>query len=108
MKATKKYEFDPDYAIPPGETLKEIMEYMEISQRELSESTGLTVGSLNGIITGEQPITYETANILELATNIPAKMWNKLETNYRKQLAKIQEPEHSEEEIIWLQEISAA
>ena len=63
MKATKKYGFDPDYAIPPGETLKELMESLEMSQKELSKRTGLTVQSLSRIIKGQQPITYDTANI---------------------------------------------
>ena len=89
MKATKKYGFDPDYAIPPGETLKDLMESLEMSQKELSKRTGLTVQSLNRIMKGEQPITNDTANILELVTNLPAKMWNNLEANYREQLPKI-------------------
>lgn len=105
MKATKKYGFDPDYAIPPGETLKELMESLEMSQKELSKRTGLTVQSLNRIIKGEQPITYDTANIFELVTNVPAKMWNNLEANYREQLAKIKELERLEENVTWLKEI---
>jgi HTH-type transcriptional regulator / antitoxin HigA len=105
MKATKKYGFDPDYAIPPGETLKELMESLEMSQKELSKRTGLTVQSLNRIIKGEQPITYETANIFELVTNVPAKMWNNLEANYREQLAKIKELKRLEENVRWLKGI---
>jgi len=105
MKPTKKYEFDPDYAIPPGETLKELMESLEMSQKELSKRTGLTVQSLNRIIKGEQPITYETANIFELVTNVPAKMWNNLEANYREQLSKIKELERLKDNVIWLKDI---
>jgi len=100
MKVTKKYEFDLDYAIPPGETLKELMESLEISQKELSKRTGLTVMSLNRIIKGKQPVTYDTANILELVTNVPAKMWNNLEANYREQLAKIKELERLEKNVM--------
>ena len=100
MKVTKKYEFDPDYAIPPGETLKELMESLEMSQKEFSKRTGLTIMSLNRIIKGEQPVTYDTANILELVTNVPAKMWNNLEANYREQLAKIKELERLEKNVM--------
>ena len=100
MNATKKYGFDPDYAIPPGETLKELMGSLEMSQIELSKRTGLTAQSINRIIKGEQPITYDTANILELVTNVPAKMWNNLEANYREQLSKIKELERLEENVI--------
>ncbi len=88
-----KYTFDPDYAIPPGETLQETIDYIGISKKELSDRTGLTVKSISRILSGEQPIMYKTANKLELATNVPAKFWNNLQANYQKQLAKIKERE---------------
>ena len=78
LKAKKQYGFDPDYAIPPGETLKEVMESLDMTQKELSIRTGLTVQSLNRIYKGEQTITYETANRLELTTGIPARMRNNM------------------------------
>ena len=105
MKAVKKYGFLPDYAVPPGETLKEVMEFLDMSQRELAVRTGLTVQSLNRIFKGEQPITYETANRLELATGVPAHMWNNLEAQYREQLAKIEERERLEADLDWLKTI---
>jgi HTH-type transcriptional regulator/antitoxin HigA len=89
LKAKKKYTFEPDYAVPPGETLKETIEFLGMTQKELSARTGLSVQSLNRILKGEQPISYETANILELVLNVPASMWNKLEAQYREQLIKI-------------------
>jgi HTH-type transcriptional regulator/antitoxin HigA len=91
LKAKKIYGFEPDYAIPPGETLKEVMESLNMSQKELAIRTGLTVQSLNRIFKGDQPISYETANKLELATGVPARMWNNLEAQYREQLAKNKE-----------------
>ncbi len=89
--AKKLYGFEPDYAISPGETLKEVMESLNMSQKELVIRTGLTVQSLNRIFKGNQPISYETANKLELATGVPARMWNNLEAQYREQLAKAKE-----------------
>jgi len=86
--AKKLYGFEPDYAIPPGETLKEVMESLNMSQKELAVRSGLAVQSLNQIFKGDQPTSYETANKLELATGVPARMWNNLEAQYRKQLAK--------------------
>ncbi|MCJ7541082.1 MAG: helix-turn-helix domain-containing protein [Desulfobacterales bacterium] len=86
--AKKLYGFEPDYAIPPGETLKEVMESLNISQKELVIRTGLTVQSLNRIFKGDQPISYETANKLELAIGVPERMWNNLEAQYQEQLAR--------------------
>ena len=89
--AKKRYGFEPDYAIPPGKTLKEVMESLNMSQKELAVRSGLAVQSLNRIFKGDQPISYETANKLELATGVPARMWNNLEAQYREQLAKNKE-----------------
>jgi addiction module HigA family antidote len=108
VKATNKYTFEPDYAVAPGETLRETMEALDMRQKELAIRTGLTVQSLIRIFKGEQPISYETANRLELAVGVPASMWNNLEAQYREQLAKIHERERLEADLAWLQEIPVA
>jgi addiction module HigA family antidote len=108
VSAAKKYGFEPDYAIPPGGTLREVMESLGMSQKELAGRTDLTVQSLNRIFKGTQPITYETANRLELATGVPATMWNNLEAQYREQLAKTQERERFQDDLDWLREIPVA
>ncbi len=105
VKAKKKYGFEPDYAIAPGETLLETMESLDMSQKELAKRTELTVQSLNRIAKGEQPITYETANRLELATGVPSSIWNNLESQYREQLAKIEERERLKVDLEWLKTI---
>lgn len=105
VKAKKKYGFAPDYAIPPGETLIDLMESMDMTQKELSLRLDITPQSLNRIFKGEQPISYETANKLEFVTNLPAKMWNNLEANYREQLAKIEERNRFEADLDWLKSI---
>jgi len=105
LTAKKLYGFDPDYAVSPGETLKEVMESLNMSQKELAIRTGLTVQSLNRIFKGDQPISYETANKLELATGVPARMWNNLEAQYREQLAKAKERKQLENDLDWLKTI---
>ncbi len=108
VKTTKKYTFEPDYAIAPGETLRETMEALGMSQKELATRTGLTQQTLIRIFKGEQPISYESANRLELAVGIPASMWNNLEAQYREQLAKIHERERLAADLAWLREIPVA
>jgi HTH-type transcriptional regulator / antitoxin HigA len=90
MKALRQHAFEPDYAVPPGFTLEETMESLGMTQRELAKRTGLTVQSLNRIFKGEQPITTDTATILERVTNVPAGFWNNLEARYREQLARME------------------
>ena len=67
------------------------METLGMTQRDLAGRTGITVQTLNRIFKGEQPITYETANKLELVTGVPAGFWNNLEAQYREQLAKMEQ-----------------
>ncbi|MBW1817326.1 MAG: ImmA/IrrE family metallo-endopeptidase [Deltaproteobacteria bacterium] len=105
VMAKKRYKFEPDYAIPPGKTLREVMESLDMSQKELAIRTGLTVQSINRISKGDQPITYETANKLEFATGVPSRMWNNLEAQYREQLAKIQERHQLAADLDWLKTI---
>lgn len=105
MEALKKYSFEPDYAVPPGHTLIEVMESVDMSQKEFAVRLGITVQSLNRIFKGEQPISYETANRLELTTGIPARMWNNLEAQYREQLAKDKEQQRFASDLDWLESI---
>ncbi len=105
LKPKNRFIFEPDYAIPPGETLKEVMESLNMSQKELAIRTGVTVQTLNRIFKGEQPISYETSNKLELATGVPARMWNNLEAQYREQLTKLKERKPLESDLDWLTNI---
>lgn len=105
MKANRKYTFQPDYAVPPGDSLREVMESLEMTQRELAVRTGLTVQTLIRIFKGEQPISYESANRLELATGVPARFWNNLEAQYQEQKAKLDERRRLAKDLEWLKTI---
>ena len=105
MRAKEKYTFTPDYAVPPGATLQEVMTSLGMPQKELAVRTELTEQTLNRIFKGEQPISYTTANRLELVTGVPAGLWNNLEAQYREQLAKLEERRRFEVDKEWLQTI---
>jgi addiction module HigA family antidote len=85
----KQYVYEPDYAVVPGETLKETLESLGMTQRDLSTRTGLSVKTINQIIKGKAPISPDTSILLEKGTGVPARFWNNLESNYREQLAKM-------------------
>lgn len=105
MIAKKKYGFKPDYAVSPGETLREVMESLDMNQKKLAARTELTVQTINRIFKGEQPISYETANRLELSTNVPARIWNNLEAKYREQLFKLEERRRLAADLDWMKAI---
>jgi addiction module HigA family antidote len=103
--ARMKYEHKPDYAIMPGATLKEAMEYKNLSLRELSKRTDITEQSLIRILRGKQPITHETALKLEPVTGISSQFWNSLESKYREQLLLIEERKEISSIREWLKQI---
>ncbi len=105
LKSKNRFGFEPDYAIPPGETLKEVMESLNMTQKELAIRTDVTVQTLNRIFKGIQPISYGTSNKLELATGVPARLWNNLEAQYRGQLVKLKERKQLETDLDWLTNI---
>ncbi|MBO8154784.1 HigA family addiction module antitoxin, partial [Thermovirga sp.] len=78
-----------DYAIPPGETLKEELEYINMTQKELAIRLGVSPKTINQIIKGEAPITPETAAGLENVLGIDAVFWLNLEANYQADLARL-------------------
>ena len=71
-----KYPYTPDYAVPPGTTLKETLDEKGISQAQLAVRTGLAEKTISQIVNGIAPISYETAGKLELVLGIPARFWN--------------------------------
>lgn len=84
-------QYEPDYAIPPGETLAERLEELGMDQRDLSNRLAMSPKCVCQIIRGKAPITQETAIKLERVTGVPAHVWNRLEMNYRAAKARIED-----------------
>lgn len=101
----QRYPFEPDYAVPPGETLNETLDSLRMTQRDLAVRTGMSAKTINEIIKGKAPITADTAVLLERVTGVPAGMWNNLEANYREQLAKIADRQRLKDDLDWLKSI---
>lgn len=91
--------FEPDYIVPPGETINELLEHYNMTQKELSRRIDLAQKTVNEIVKGKAPITYETASKLENVFGIEASFWNNLEKNYREQLAEKDKREQLESQI---------
>lgn len=105
MKAKKTFLYEPDYAVLPGDTIREQMEHYGWSQQELATRLDTSVQTLNRIFKGEQPITLETATKLERVLGAPARFWNNLELNYRQQQAKHAEQQRLMDDLAWLKTI---
>lgn len=83
----RRYTFDPDWVIAPGETLADHLEEIGSSVAVLSDATELPPTVLEGIIAGTEPITEEIAAALAKGTGIGTHLWLNLERAYRQGLA---------------------
>ena len=84
---SREYSFQPDYAISPGETLREIMTARSMTPEALAARLGLTRKSLRLIFTGKKPIRPEMSAKLELVFGVPARFWDSFQAQYEKLLA---------------------
>lgn len=100
--------FRPDYAIPPGETLRARLNEIGLSQADLALRSGLSAKHVNQIIKGLAPVTHETAMTLELVTGTPAAVWNKLEARYREALLRRKGRELDERDKAWIRRLPIA
>ena len=100
-----KYPYQPDYAVSPGATLKETLEIKGLSQADLALRTGLAEKTISQIINGIAPITYETAEKLELVLGTPSAVLDAREHSYREALVRLAETGRLAEEVEWLKEI---
>lgn len=104
MARIDKSAFKPNYAVPPGETLKETLESIGMTQAELSQRTGRPKKTINEIIKGKAAITPDTAIQFERVLGVPASFWNNLERNYQETLARLREEENLQSQIKWLKD----
>jgi addiction module HigA family antidote len=87
-KRRPKYE-----AFPPGDHIREEIEYRGWSQSYLAWIMGRPVQVINQIINGRKAITAQTARELEAALGTSAETWMNLETSYRLYRAKGADPQ---------------
>lgn len=103
MANAEKNSFKPNYAVPPGETLRETLQSIGMTQAELAQRAGRPKKTINEIVKGKAAITADTALQLERVLGIPASFWNNLERNYQETLARLKEEKQLKSQIRWLE-----
>jgi HTH-type transcriptional regulator / antitoxin HigA len=98
-------EFQPDYAVSPGEVLSVELELRDMTQQELARRTGITPKHIISILKAKSAITPETAIKLERALGKPAEYWLNLESHYQEILARVAEEVQLEKDLDWLKRI---
>lgn len=80
-----------EFIIHPGETLKEMLEDREMTQRELAIRTDVKEPHISGIVNCQKPISVSFAKKLDYALGVDASFWINLQANYEKELADFEE-----------------
>ena len=83
----------PDYATPPGDSLRETLDELGLSQAEFARRAGLSTKHVHQLLKGEVSLTEETAHLIERVTGVPGRIWLRLESNYRSRLVALAERE---------------
>jgi addiction module HigA family antidote len=83
----------PFEATHPGGLIKDELKERGLTQKRLSEMTGILASVISETITGKRSISLNMAIALEKALGIPADMWMNLQTQYDLDTANIAERE---------------
>jgi HTH-type transcriptional regulator/antitoxin HigA len=105
MNRSENHPFQPDYASPPGDTLRDRLAELNLSQAELAARAGFSSKHVNQIMQGLAPITPETAIALERITGLPARFWNRREADYRECLLRTQARTLTADDETWLRSL---
>ena len=97
--------FEPNFAVPPGETLAETLETLGMTQAELAERMSRPLKTINEIVAAKAMITADTALQLEKVLGVPASFWTNHERIYRDALARRRETGELEQQLGWLRKM---
>ena len=77
----------PSRPIHPGEIIKDEIVYQGISQKKLSEETGISYTIISEIIHGKRQVSVEYAMLFDAFLNLDADMLIKMQMDYNKEMA---------------------
>ena len=89
----------PFIATHPGELIKDELKARNLTQKGLSEMTGIKPSVLSETINGKRSVSLNVAVALEKALGIPAEVWMNLQTQYDLDSAQIAEREKQSETV---------
>jgi len=94
-----KLTYNPDFAVHPGETLREELDMLNVSQVELAQRIGISEKHISQIIHGESSITPDMAIKLERSLGVEAELWANLQKNYDVTIARIESERRLSREV---------
>ncbi|MBR5080828.1 MAG: HigA family addiction module antidote protein [Bacteroidales bacterium] len=89
----------PFIATHPGELIKDELKERSMTQKQLSELTGIKPSVLSETINGKRSVSLSVAMALEKALGIPAEIWMNLQTQYDIDSVNIEERNKQKETV---------
>ena len=89
----------PFIATHPGEMIKDELKERNMTQKQLSELTGIKPSVLSETINGKRSVSLSVAMALEKAMGIPAEVWMNLQTQFDIDSASIEERNKQKETV---------
>jgi len=94
-----KNRITPFVATHPGEMIKDELKERNMTQKQLSELTGIKPSVLSETVNGKRSVSLSVAMALEKALGIPAEIWMNLQTQYDIDSANIEEHNKQKETV---------
>lgn len=91
--------YTPSVMVHPGRIIARELDFLGMTQKMLSERTGLSEKQLSLIINGSASITADTAALLSNAIGGSAMYWSNLDSSYRALKAQQQMRKRAEREV---------
>lgn len=98
-------KFIPDTVSPPGDTIIDLLEEKDWSQKELAKRLGYDEKHISQLLTGKAPLSLDAAQRLERVLGSTTQFWLSRETKYREHLARIEAQKQCAEWISWLDKL---
>lgn len=108
MDEQQRNQYQPDYAVSPGEVLNFELQMRGIKKNALAKRTGLTPKHISDLLNAKSSLTVETAIKLERAMGMPVQFWMNLETEYGEALARLAEKNRLKRDLSWLKRLPVA
>ena len=93
--------FKPDYAVPPGDTIADLLDEHDMTQTELARRLGVSLKHINQVVNGSASISPEIALGLEKVFGPSASFWLTREAHYQARLAAQEEHEELASCLPW-------
>lgn len=77
-----KLTYNPDYVVPPGETLKENLVFKRITQKQLAQRLGCSTKYLRRYLRGEIRLPAGWSMVFGELFSISPKLWRLLDKHY--------------------------